>query len=109
MAVRGELILRRFGHRRLLNARMLDHFVDEPRLYPEEWKADTDGGPRFITYFGTLYLQPHDRPWIRYSFWDDDTESVQWDIIDLSERWHGKRTYAAVLKQPSREREGAIG
>lgn len=107
--VRGDLIHRVFRFRRFLNARVLDCLRANPSLYPEDWKADKDGGPKFVTFMGTFYLQPHDRRWVRYSYWDHNTGALVDDIIDMSQKWHGKRTYAAVLKQLSSEREGAIG
>jgi hypothetical protein len=109
-SIRGDVLQRMLKHRRLLNATVLDYLVAYQEMIPEGWECDAEGNPRFITFFGTLFASADsDTLWVKYMNKDPDSKRWEWGIVSLSEAWHGRHTYAAVLKQLARERANAVG
>ena len=82
----------------ILNACVLDYLLLHPELIPEDWKVDENGNTRYIFFWGTVYLLPHNgerhERLIRYLYWDDG--AWNWSAGRLVDSWDFRHP-AAVL------------
>src|SRR4051812_12712815 len=48
-----------------LNANVLDYLLEHQELIPESWRQDEHELPRYICFWGTVYLQEENCPCVR--------------------------------------------
>lgn len=69
--INGNKFYKELEDEPVLNANVLDYFLANPRLIPEEWKKDSNCNIRHIFFWGTIYRHSDGSLCVRYLCWDD--------------------------------------
>lgn len=65
-----------------LSAKVLDHFVAHPELWPEEWKKDENGNTLYVFFWDDIFRNPADGfLYVRYGYWHDGKVVSRYDWL----------------------------
>ena len=55
-----------------VSAKVLDHLVDHPELWPEKWKKDDQGNTIYVFFWDDIFRRPSlDSLFVRYGYWNE--------------------------------------
>ena len=79
VAVGGHALRKELADQPVLNANVLDHYLANPHLIPEEWKG------KAVFFWGTIYRYRGGGLYVRCLYWDGDRWS--WSGRWLDSGW----------------------
>lgn len=83
-----------------VSAKVLDHLVEHPELWPESWKKDEDGNTLYVFFWDDIFRDPTNGGLcVRYGYWNDGevVSGCSW----LDDGWSGLGPAASSASQPS--------
>lgn len=55
-----------------ISAKVLDHLVDHPQMWPDSWKKDAQGRTVYIYFWDDIFHNPANGSlYVRYGYWDE--------------------------------------
>lgn len=85
--IKGEKLKKELESELVLTANVLDFYLANPNLIPEEWKERTNGYITCVFFWGTVYRDSYGSLFVRYLYFSDS----RWysDYSQLDHDWHG--------------------
>lgn len=90
---KGTVLAKRLKER-ACNASVLDHLIEHPELWPEEWKG------KYVYFWGTIFRDPSNGfLYVRYGYWDggEVVSNYRW----LGNGWGSSRPAASLASLSS--------
>lgn len=82
--ISGHKLYEELSDQNLINANLLDHFLDHPRLIPKkEWGLEKQGFTRRVFFFGTVYFDMNRVACVRYLYSSERIARSSYRSLDL--------------------------
>lgn len=99
----GRNILRNIEHNPnepVMNACMLNAYVEHPYLYPDAFKMTAVGFPVWVLYTGTVFESDSGIRYVLATSWDEILDRIQVHSVPINAIWHTWYFLATHVKKP---------